>query len=477
MEKNSEVTLTIESLSGDGTTVAHHEGLVVFVEDAVPGDVVKAKIWKVKKNFAEARATEILTPSPHRVQARCKHFGTCGGCRWQTLSYEAQLQFKRRNVEDVFKRIGGFSNVTILPVIGCDDPYYYRNKMEFTFSNERWLTTEEMLTKDEIKQELAAGLHIPERYDKVLNIEECYLQSETSARILNTVREIFRVWGMNAYQTRTHEGYLRHLVIREGKRTGERMINLVTTHDWQEAMQNLTGLLLKEFPDTTTIVNNITERKSMVAFGDKEKVYHGRGFITEQIGGYTFHISANSFFQTNTLQTEKLYSITKELARLKSTDVVYDLYSGTGTIALFLSDAVERVIGIEIVESAILDAQRNAELNKVVNCYFLKADLTKGVFSKKDHQQEGSGWLHEHPKPNVIILDPPRSGVHPKVIEQVTRLKPERIVYVSCNPSTQARDAKMLAGGGYTLDIIQPVDMFPHTDHIESVARFTSMQN
>ncbi|TAK54780.1 MAG: 23S rRNA (uracil(1939)-C(5))-methyltransferase RlmD [Bacteroidetes bacterium] len=473
MEKNSEVTLTIESLSGDGTTVAHHEGLVVFVEDAVPGDIVKAKVWKVKKNFAEARAVEILTPSPHRVEARCKHFGTCGGCRWQTLEYQAQLDFKRKNVVDVFKRIGGFDSVEILPVVGCDEPYYYRNKMEFTFSNERWLTDEEMLTKDEIKQELALGLHIPERYDKVLNVEECYLQSETSTHILTTVREIFRLWGMNAYQTRTHEGYLRHLVIREAKRTGERMINLVTTHDWEEAMQNLTKLLLKDFPDTTTIVNNITERKSMVAIGDKEKVYHGEGYITEQIGGYIFHISANSFFQTNTLQTEKLYSVTKELAKLQPSDVVYDLYSGTGTIALFLSDAVERVIGIEVVDSAIADAQRNAELNKVTNCFFLKGNLQEGLYSKKDPEQTKTGWLKEHPKPTVVVLDPPRSGVHPKVIEQVLKLKPERIVYVSCNPSTQARDAKLLAEGGYSLDVVQPVDMFPHTDHIEAVARFS----
>ncbi|MBI5215203.1 MAG: 23S rRNA (uracil(1939)-C(5))-methyltransferase RlmD [Ignavibacteriae bacterium] len=473
MEKNSEIVLTIESLSGDGKTVAHHEGLVFFVEDAVPGDIVKAKIWKLKKNYAEARAVEILTPSPHRIEAKCKHFGTCGGCRWQSLAYEAQLQFKHKNIVDVFKRIGGFENLDVRPVIGCEPPYFYRNKMEFTFSNERWLTSEEMEHKDEIKREVAVGLHIPERYDKVLNVEECYLQSETSTRILNTVREICQLWEMNAYSTKTHTGYLRHLVIREAKHTGERMINLVTTNDWQEAMQKMTTLLLKEFPDTTTIVNNITERKSMVAFGDKEKVYYGNGYITEKIGTYTFHISANSFFQTNTLQTEKLYSIAKEFVALQPTDVVYDLYSGTGTIALFLSDACERVVGIEVVESAIADAQRNAELNKVVNCFFLKGNLTEGLYSKKDEEQTKAGWLHEHPKPNVVVLDPPRSGVHPKVIDQIIRLKPERIVYVSCNPSTQARDAKMLADGGFSLDVIQPVDMFPHTDHIETVARFT----
>ncbi|MBI1805011.1 MAG: 23S rRNA (uracil(1939)-C(5))-methyltransferase RlmD [Ignavibacteriae bacterium] len=464
--KGDEVVLNIESLSGDGKTVARQDGMVFFVEGAVPGDTVRARVFKLKKNFGEARALEVLTPSLLRTEPRCKHFGICGGCKWQNLSYDAQLRFKRQHVVDAFVRIGGFENPDVQPVIGADDPYFYRNKMEFTFSNSRWLTEEEMLRKDEIKQEVALGLHVPQRWDKLVNVEECWLQSELSAAIVNAVREIARGWNLSVYSTETHEGYLRHLIIREGKRTGEVMVNLVTTNDWPEAMQNLTKLLLKHYPEITTIVNNITTRKAMVAFGEQEKVYHGPGYIREQLGNRTFHISANSFFQTNTLQAERLYNIAKQFAQLTPKDVVYDLYSGTGTIAIFLSDAVERVIGIEVVESSIRDAERNAELNRISNCYFLQGDL-------KDRLTKDIDWLHEHPKPTVVVADPPRNGMHEKVVERIIALSPGRIVYVSCNPSTQARDAKLLSKGGYRLQIIQPVDMFPHTDHIESVALLT----
>jgi len=466
MEKNDEIVLKVESLSGDGKTVARQDGMVFFVEKAVPGDTVRARIFKVKKNFAEARAIEIVEPSPQRVKPQCKHFGVCGGCKWQDLAYETQLKFKQQGVADAFRRIGGFESVNVLPIIGCDEPYFYRNKMEFTFSNYRWLTDDEMQTKDAPEQEVALGLHVPQRYDKVINTEECWLQSELSAAIVNTIREISRVWNLSVYWTESHEGYLRHLVIRQGKHTGETMVNLVTTNDWKEAMQNMTNLLLKQFPSITTIVNNITDRKSMVAVGDKEIVYHGPGFITENIGEYTFRISANSFFQTNTLQAEKLYSVAKSFAGLKDTDVVYDLYCGTGTIGIYLSDAVERVVGIEVVRSAIDDAQKNAELNGVSNCYFIQGDL-------KDRLTKDSEWIGEHPKPTVIVADPPRSGMHEKVVKQMVKLAPERIVYVSCNPATQARDAALLVQGGYKLEKIQPVDMFPHTDHIEAVALFT----
>jgi 23S rRNA (uracil1939-C5)-methyltransferase len=437
--------------------------MVYFVAGAVPGDTVKARVWKIRKNYAEARAVEILSPSPERVEPVCMHFGVCGGCRWQNFSYDAQLRNKHRLVTDAFRRIGGFPEPDVRPVIGCDEPYFYRNKMEYTFSNLRWLTSEEIERKEEIGKELALGLHVPERYDKVLNLEECWLQPEPGAAILKTVREIFRVWGISAYSTETHTGYARHLVIRNSVRSGELMVNLVTTNDWQEAMENLTGLLLKQFPEITTIVNNITDRKSMVAFGDREKVYHGPGTITEKLGGYTFNISANSFFQTNTLQAERLYEQVKVMAELRPSDVVYDLYCGTGSIAITLAGSAERVIGLEIVESAIADAERNAAVNRIANCYFLKGDLKDSLTVKND-------WLGEHPKPTVLVADPPRSGMHPKVVERMARLGPERIVYVSCNPSTQARDARLLCDAGYRLRTIQPVDMFPHTDHIEAVA-------
>jgi 23S rRNA (uracil1939-C5)-methyltransferase len=465
MQKGDEIALKLERLSGEGKAVARHDGMVFFVEKAVPGDLVRARITKLKKNFADARAVEILTPSPLRVTPKCKHFGVCGGCSWQNLSYEAQLHFKRRLVVDAFERIGGVADPAVHPVLGCEDPYFYRNKMEFTFSNYRWLTDEEVRRKEEVRQEVALGLHVPERFDKVLNLEECWLQSELSSAILNAVREICRVWGLTVYSTETQEGYMRHLVIRQGKRTDDLMVNLVTSSDWPEAMENMTGLLCKQFPQITTVVNNITARRSMVARGDLEKVYYGPGTISEKLGEFTYRLSANSFFQTNTLQTERMYEAVRTLANLRPQDVVYDLYCGTGAIAIYLSPSVERVVGVELVESSIADAERNAEANRIGNCYFLQGDL-------KERLTTDSTWLGEHPRPTVVVTDPPRSGMHPKVVGQIVKLAPERIVYVSCNPATQARDAKLLSENGYALESVQPVDMFPHTDHIEAVALF-----
>ena len=465
MKKGDNVEISIESFSGNGKAVARRDGLIYFIEDAVPGDVVVAKIWKVKKNYVEARAIEIIKPSEHRITPKCKHFGICGGCKWQNLNYDSQLIFKQKHVLDTFIHIGNITHPNVQPVIGCPDIYFYRNKMEYTFSNYQWLATYQKLEKQ--NPEIALGLHVPERYDKVLNIEECFLQSELSYLILNTVRKICRELNLSVYSTKTHEGYLRHLVIRDSKKTKELMVNLVTTYDSEDTMRYISQQLLNEYPEITTFVNNITDRKSLVAFGEYEKVYYGSGYITEKLGEYLFHISSNSFFQTNTLQAEKLYSIVKELANLKKSDVVYDLYSGTGTIAIYLSKEVERVVGIEVVQSAIKDAEKNAKANSISNCFFILGDL-------KNLLLIDNSWLNNHPKPSVIIVDPPRSGVHPKVIESIIKLNPNKIVYVSCNPATQARDAKMLLQGGYDLKIVKPVDMFPHTDHIESVALFES---
>ncbi len=482
MEKGSEIELTVESLSGDGRTVARKDGVVVFVENALPGDTVLARVWKFKKNYAEARALRILKPSSSRVQAECMHFGVCGGCKWQDLAYDAQLQFKHRRVVEAFQRIGGFPDPQVGPVIGCASPYFYRNKMEFTFSRERWLTDEEMrLIEEEAgyksvgaeespdgpkgAMNLFLGLHVPQRYDKVVDISECRLQSDLSNEIVCAVRDAAREWKWDVYSSETQSGYLRHLVIRQSKRTGEVMVNLVTNGFRGHAMEDLTGYLVSRFPGITTVVNNSTTRMSMVALGEEEKVYYGSGYIRERLGEHTFQVSANSFFQTNTEQAEILYSTAKDYAELSASDVLYDLYSGTGTIAIFLAGAVERVLGVEVVESAIRDAETNAKLNHIANCYFLQGDL-------KDRLTRDSSWLDEHPRPTVIVADPPRSGMHEKVIERMIRLSPGRIVYVSCNPATQARDAKLLSGGGYRLEKIQPVDMFPHTDHIEAVALF-----
>ncbi|HLX11587.1 MAG TPA: 23S rRNA (uracil(1939)-C(5))-methyltransferase RlmD [Bacteroidota bacterium] len=465
MKKGEEIVLEIQGLSGEGKTISRVDGMVFFVEKAVPGDTVRARLTKLKKNYAEAQTVEVLTPSKDRVVPRCAHFGVCGGCKWQNLSYPAQLESKRKIVVDAFEHIGGFANPDVLPTLGCENEYYYRNKMEFTFSRNRWLTAEEMGLPSAPEEGIALGFHVPRRYDKVLDLNECFLHSELSTEILKLVRSVSRRLKLSVYSTESHEGYLRHLMIRDGKRTGDFMVNLVTTTHDPEAMKIFTAELTKNFPQITTIVNNVTDRKSMVAFGDSEKVYFGPGFINEKIGEYTFRISANSFFQTNTLQTERLYATAKSMGQLQPTDVAYDLYSGTGTIAIYLSDSVERVIGIEVIGSAILDAELNARANRIANCYFLEGDL-------KDKLTKDSGWLSEHPAATVMYIDPPRSGMHPKVIQQILKLAPKRIVYIRCNPATQARDAQLLAQGGYALGSIQPVDMFPHTDHIEAVASF-----
>lgn len=467
MKKGDELELKLESFAFEGKTVARADGLVVFVEGGVAGDEVRVRLTKIKKQFAEAKVVETLHNSPLRVQPRCVHFGTCGGCKWQHVEYQAQLEFKRQHVVDALERIGGFTGVKVNPTLGSEDSYYYRNKMEFSFG-QRWLTREEM---EERKQEegsrrqgFALGLHIPQRFDRVLDVDECWLQSETSNRIVNTVKRFSLARELDFYSTFTHTGYLRNLVIREGKNTGEVMVNLVTSEDRSETMLALKDVLLQGVPSITTIINNITTRKSQVAIGEIEKVYYGPGYITECLGKRTYRISANSFFQTNTKQAERLYDITRRMAELKPSDVVFDLYSGTGTIAFHIADDVAEVVCIESVEAAVEDAKRNAEFNNVRNCTFVLGDL-------KDRLTCDSAWLANHPRPSVMIIDPPRSGMHEKVVGQVLGLRPGRIVYVSCNPSTQARDLKLMCDGGvYEVVEVQPVDMFPHTYHIENVA-------
>jgi 23S rRNA (uracil1939-C5)-methyltransferase len=341
--------------------------------------------------------------------------------------------------------------------------YFYRNKMEFSFG-ERWLSREQ--TGDSrrdasTRDPFALGLHPTERFDRVLDVEECWLQSELSSRIVNQVRRFAADQGLSVYSTHTHAGYLRNLVIRQSERTGELMVNLVTRDDRPDVMKALVSLLVMEFPQITTICNNITERKSQVAVGERERVYYGPGFITERIGVRTYRISANSFFQTNTLQAEQLYETARAMAELKPSDIVYDFYSGTGAIALHIADDVRTVVCVESVAPAVDDARRNAAINHVSNCVFVLGDL-KEVLTKQRLM------LASHGGPDVLIADPPRAGMHDDVVRGVMELCPKRIVYVSCNPATQARDLKILAEQ-YRIECAQPVDMFPHTFHIENV--------
>ena len=485
LKRGDELQLEITDAAFEGKAIARHEGLVVFVENAVPGDVVIVKLLKIKKSFAEAKVVRVERPSPLRVEPRCKYFGVCGGCKWQHVDYEAQLRFKQQQVIDSFERIGGFSNLNVLPIVGADEIYFYRGKMEYSFAEKQWLAEKPpsiddfRLSIEETKIPISnspapifLGLHVPQRYDKVLDIDECHLQSVVSNQILNFTRNFAKQNRLSVYDSDRNSGYLRFLVIRESsavrnpvqrdKKTKEIMANLVTFGNNPDMMNKYARELKENVEQVTTVVNTINSKKAQIAFGETENVYLGNGWIHERLGRFNFSISASSFFQTNVAQAEKLYGVVKDFSEFKSTDVVFDLYSGTGSIAIFISDSVKEVVGIESVESAIRDAEKNAQTNGITNCHFLLGDL-------KDRLTNDTSWMSSHAKPDVLIIDPPRNGMHPKVVEEILVLAPERIVYVSCNPATQARDVKILCTEKYQLIKLQPVDMFPHTFHIENV--------
>ena len=442
---------------------------VVFVHGSYPGDTVKARLIKIKDSYAEAITIEILSASDERINARCKFFGVCGGCKQQDLKYESQVKYKQQQVVEIFNKLGGFSVFTgstegfdVEPIIPSDNIFYYRNKMEFSFGDKRWLTKSELTTEKKLDKNFALGLHIPKIFDKVLDVDECFLQSELNNRILNFTRRFFKDRNTTIYSTKTHTGFLRNLVIKQSHKLKDLMVNLVTSEENDDLMRNYCDLLLAEFPEVTTIVNNISKKKAAIAVGDYEKIFYGSGFIFDEIGKYKFRISANSFFQTNTLQAEKLYQTSLDFAELTGNEIVYDLYSGAGTIAIFISDWAKEVFAFESAESANEDAKANAELNSISNVYFFNADLYKSF-----HAVVKKNGL---PKPDVIIIDPPRSGMHPTAVNDVIKLLQQKIVYVSCNPATQVRDIKLITDTGYVLKKIRPVDMFPHTYHVENVA-------
>jgi 23S rRNA (uracil1939-C5)-methyltransferase len=459
VKPGQELEIAIENFASEGKCVARRDGFVILVSGAVPGDIALVQIQKVRRNFATARSLRILQPSPFRTSPPCKYFGVCGGCTWQHAQYEAQLLLKRQNVIDAFERIGGFKGVEVAQTLLASETYFYRNKLEFSFSHQRW-----SLEEDSAERAFALGFHHIGRYDKVVDVDACMLQSEVSNGILQAVKQFCQSNGLDVYNSETESGYLRFLVIREGKHTGERMVNLVTFDDRPAIALALCKYILERFPTLTSFVNTINSRRAQIATGELERVYHGPGTITEALGKYRFRISANSFFQTNTKQAEQLFEVAKRFAEFQPTDIVFDLYSGTGALSLYVSDAVQKVVGIELSETSVRDAIHNALLNGITNCHFLQGDL-------KERLTNDTQWINDHGPADVILLDPPRSGMHPKVVQRVARLLPSRIVYVSCNPATQARDIRSLAEAGYSLVSIQPVDLFPQTFHVESVAR------
>lgn len=461
--KDEILELNIQDIGFEGKGIARTNGhFVIFVNNSIPGDIVKAKVKKIKKNFAEAILIEIIKESDNRVIPKCSYFGTCNGCKIQNADYNFQLEMKKNTVKNAFERIGGFNNPDIPDVIGSENTYFYRNKLEFSFSNQRWLTEADM-GKNEDKN-FALGFHMPGFIDKVLDINNCSLQSEISNKILNLTRDFFKKRNESIYTTKTHSGYLRYLVIRQSAFTNDLMVNLITNNENKELISEYADLLKKEVPEITTFINSISTAKSQVAQADYFNTIFGKGYINEKIGNYSFKITPFSFFQTNSYQAKTLFDVVIKLADFSKDENVLDLYCGTGAISVNISKYVNNVLGVELNEESIEIARQNAEINKVNNCKFTSSDV-------KEYLAESflidAGNLNSY---NTVVIDPPRSGIHPKSAEYILKAGPKKIVYVSCNPSTQARDIKLLEEK-YKITAMQPVDMFPHTFHIENVAR------
>lgn len=462
LKKGEDVELTIDSAAYQGKGIGKVDGLAVFVPNTAPGDRVRVRITKNKKSYREAKILEVIEPGPHRIKPKCQHALHCGGCNWQHVSYEKQLAFKRDQVEDHIHRIGGLTGIEVNPTIGCDNPFYYRNKMEYSIGHKRWLSQEE-INRDEFVSDrcFAAGLHAPGRFDKILNIHECHLQDPISYKILDFVRSWCEKYDIAPFNRIDHEGFMRNLIIRKAHYTDDLMVNVVTFKDDKDKVEALSYALRNKFSEITTIVNNINDTRSPTAEGRYEHVLYGPGYITDHIGSYHFSIDANAFFQTNTVQAERLYEVAKSFADINKGDILYDLYCGVGTLSLFLSNNSNHVVGIELEEVSINNARKNAKENNVENVSFVKGDM-KDVFTKEITNKFG--------EPNCLITDPPRAGMHPDVVERLKELQVPKLVYVSCNSSTMARDLKELEEV-YDILEVQPVDMFPQTYHIETVAK------
>ncbi|MEC8140658.1 MAG: 23S rRNA (uracil(1939)-C(5))-methyltransferase RlmD [Bacteroidota bacterium] len=463
MKKGLSIELPIHSTAFKGKGVGRYQERAVFVKGAIPGDVVKARIIKKKKNFLEAKLLEIIKASKDRVPPKCQHAGVCGGCSWQQLPYEKQLEYKRQQVEDHVRRIGK-CDTPVNDTLPCEQPFYYRNKMEYSFSPRRWLNDEEIQRGEFVDDRgFAAGLHAPGRFDKILNLNECHLQDPISFELLDFVRNYALKHKIDAFDTFEKTGFFRHLVIRKAYHTNDLMINLVCYFDDQDIIKDLYAKMMKRFPSITTFIVSINDQPNPTATGRYQHVLHGPGHIEDHIGPYHFTIDPKAFFQTNTAQAEALYSVVAKFANIKNADVVYDLYCGVGTLTLFLSKYASKIVGIELVDEAIKNARINASKNGVKHAYFVKGDI-RDTFN--------DSLIKKFGHPNILITDPPRAGMHPDVITQLLELKVPNIIYVSCDSSTLARDLSLLSER-YSVDGIQPVDMFPQTYHIETVVNLT----
>ena len=451
--------LKIESIAAEGKCIAHVDGMVVFVEYAVPGDVVNARVMRKKKNFAEARIIEIVKPSEYRQKPFCEHFGICGGCRWQLIPYQMQLDSKRQQVADQFRHIGHLSFPEVSPTIGSDKTEFYGNKLEFTASDKRWILPDEDPEGLPEDSRQGLGFHVGKFFDKVLDIRKCYLQPEPSNAIRLYIKQYAIEHGIPFYNIRENSGIFRNMFVRTTD-DGQVMLIVCFAKDF-EGREEMLDAIAEQFPQITSLYY-IINSKLNDSIGDQECIlYRGDEAIYETMEGLRFRIGPKSFYQTNNGQALKLYSVAREFAALSGSEVVYDLYTGTGTIAQFVSRRASRVIGIEYVPEAIEDAKINARGNGIDNCEFFAGDM-KDILTDE--------FIAVHGHPDVIIADPPRAGMHPDVIATILNAAPERIVYVSCNPASQARDLEALCTK-YEITAVQPVDMFPHTTHVENVCR------
>ncbi|MFC2089171.1 23S rRNA (uracil(1939)-C(5))-methyltransferase RlmD [Bacteroidota bacterium] len=449
--------IEITDIAAEGKSLARIDDVVVFVKGAIPGDIADLQVVKKRKNYREAVVTNYLKYSDSRIEPFCSHFGICGGCKWQHLPYEEQLKYKEKQVLDALKRIGKVDIGRIDPIIGAEKTVFYRNKLEYTFSNHRWLTDDETKDGIEITNRNALGFHVPGRFDRVVDVNKCFLQDDPSNQIRNTVREFAKTNNLSHYDHITNEGLLRNLIIRTTS-TGDLMVILSAQFDDKRLLALLDDLY-KQISGITSLMYVINPKKNETLYDQNIKVYKGSDHIIEEMDGLKFKIGPKSFFQTNTFQAIKLYRTAKQFAAITSSDIVYDLYTGTGTIANYVASSAKQVIGIESVPEAIEDAKINATFNGIMNTTFVAGDM-KDIFT--------DSFIEENGKPDVIITDPPRAGMHQDVIREILHVTPKRIVYVSCNPATQARDVQLLSES-YAVKQSQAVDMFPHTHHIENV--------
>ncbi len=450
--------LLVEDYAAGGKSLAKLDGKVIFIENAVPGDVVDVRLLKNKKDWAEGVPIHTHSLSADRVTPFCSHFGVCGGCQWQMLPYEKQLEYKHRQVVETLKRIGKVTIPECMPILGAADTQHYRNKIEYTFGNKRYLLKTELADESVNGQQDVAGFHAKGFFDKVVDIKECFLQAEPTNKIRLAVKELAIENGWPFYDIRNHVGFLRTMQVRLCT-TGELMVNIVVAEDDMDKINQLMKYVTEKFPEITTLLYTINTKWNDSMFDLEPVVYHGKGYVIEKLEDFQFKIGPKSFFQTNTKQGEQLYKVTRDFAELSGSETVYDLYCGTGSIGIFVSKLAKKIIGVEMIEAAIEDAKENATLNNLSSTAFFAGDVIDIC---------NDDFFAAHGKPDVIITDPPRAGMHEKLVKKILEMAAPTVVYVSCNPATQARDL-LLLDEKYAVTKVQPVDMFPHTHHIENV--------